>query len=93
MVFFCRLFLCCFVAYWFAYNHSLKHNWIERYAIVLPYENIVRLYKSKKSLKQIDLNEFQDWYNSKNGSCEYCDLTEDQSSILFDKYPESTRGG
>ena len=56
-------------------------------------ENVTRLYKSKKGLKKIDINEFQAWYKSKNESCDYCGLTEEQSSILFDKYPNSTRGG
>lgn len=61
------------------------------------YENISdevrKLYNSKKDLKQIDINEFQKWYDSKNACCEYCGITADESLILFQKYPESTRGG
>ena len=56
-------------------------------------EEVKRLYNSKSGLRQIDINTFQAWYNSKNGCCDYCGLTSKESLILFNKYPQSTRGG
>jgi hypothetical protein len=56
-------------------------------------EEVKRLYKSKIGLKQIDIEVFQSWYNSKNGSCDYCGLTSRESLILFNRFPKSTRGG
>jgi hypothetical protein len=56
-------------------------------------EEVKRLYNSKKGLKQIDIEEFQKWYESKKGCCEYCGLTSNESLILFHIYPNSTRGG
>ena len=52
-----------------------------------------RLYNSKTGLKQIEIDVFQKWYDSKNGCCEYCGISGQDSLILFNKYPESTRGG
>ncbi len=56
-------------------------------------DEVIRLYKSKRSLKQIEIVVFQNWYDSKNGCCEYCGLKSEESLILFYKYPVSTRGG
>jgi hypothetical protein len=56
-------------------------------------DDVRRLHNSKKGLKQIKIEDFQEWYNSKNGSCDYCGLTSKQSLILFYRYPETTRGG
>jgi 5-methylcytosine-specific restriction endonuclease McrA len=56
-------------------------------------EEVKRLYKSKTGLKQIEIDVFQKWYDSKNGCCDYCGLTSKESLILFHKYPQSTRGG
>jgi hypothetical protein len=38
-------------------------------------EEVKRLYKSKIGIKQIDIEDFQKWYDSKNGCCDYCGLT------------------
>lgn len=54
-------------------------------------EEVNRLYKSKKGLRQIDIEVFQKWYESKNGCCDYCGLTTKESLILFHQYPNSTR--
>jgi 5-methylcytosine-specific restriction endonuclease McrA len=56
-------------------------------------EEVKRLYNSKTGLKQIDIVVFQKWYDSKNGCCDYCGLTSEESLILFNRYPQSTRGG
>jgi 5-methylcytosine-specific restriction endonuclease McrA len=56
-------------------------------------DEVKRLYNSKRELKQIDINVFQEWYDSKNGSCQYCGLTSQESQLLFISFPESTRGG
>ena len=56
-------------------------------------ENIKKLYQSKKDLKKIDINVFVDWYNKSNGCCTYCGLTEKETLIFFNRYPETTRGG
>lgn len=56
-------------------------------------EEVKRLYNSKTGLKQINIDDFQNWYDSKNGCCDYCGLTSNESLALFNKYPQSTRGG
>lgn len=56
-------------------------------------EHIKKLYQSKKELKKIDINLFVDWYNNSKRCCTYCGLTEKETLILFNKYPETTRGG
>ena len=56
-------------------------------------EEVKRLYNSKTGLRQIDIDVFQKWYHSKNGCCDYCGLTSNESLILFNNYPQSTRGG
>jgi hypothetical protein len=56
-------------------------------------EDVKRLYNSKKGLKQIDIEVFQKWFDLKNGCCDYCGLTAKESLLLFQKYPNSTRGG
>ena len=56
-------------------------------------EEIKRLYSSKKGLKQINVEVFQRWYESKNGCCDYCGLSSKESLVLFQKFPASTRGG
>ena len=56
-------------------------------------ENIKSLYNSKNGLKNIELNIFKEWYENQNSSCSYCGLTDKESIILFNNYPESTRGG
>ncbi len=56
-------------------------------------EEVKRLYASKKGLKQVSIEEFKNWYESKKGCCDYCGLTSQESLILFHKYPNSTRGG
>jgi hypothetical protein len=56
-------------------------------------EEVKRLYKSKIGIKQIDIEDFQKWYDSKNGCCDYCGLTSSESLLLFNNYPKSTRGG
>lgn len=56
-------------------------------------EEVNRLYKSKKGLRQINIEVFQKWFESKNGCCDYCGLTTKESLILFHQYPNSTRGG
>ena len=62
------------------------------YSIIIS-EEVKRLYNSKTSLKQINIDDFQNWYDSKNGCCDYCGLTTKESLILFNEYPKSTRGG
>jgi hypothetical protein len=42
-------------------------------------EEIKRLYSSKKGLKQINVEVFQRWYESKNGCCDYCGLSSKES--------------
>jgi 5-methylcytosine-specific restriction endonuclease McrA len=56
-------------------------------------EEIKRLYSSKKGLKQINVEVFQRWHESKNGCCDYCGLSSKESLVLFQKFPASTRGG
>lgn len=56
-------------------------------------DEVKRLYRTKTGLKQIDIEVFQKWFESKNGCCDYCGLTSTESLILFQKYPNSTRGG
>jgi len=56
-------------------------------------KEINRLYRSKKELKKIDLNTFKEWYYKQNNCCCYCGLTVTESYRLFEKFPESTRGG
>ncbi len=56
-------------------------------------DEVKRLYKSKTGLRQIDIDVFQKWYDSRKGSCDYCGLTSDESLLLFHGYPKSTRGG
>ena len=56
-------------------------------------KEIRTLYNSKKGLKQIDFDNFKNWYESQNGCCSYCGLTSADSAKLFHKYPHTTRGG
>ena len=56
-------------------------------------KEIRTLYNSKKGLKQIDFDNFKNWYESQNGCCSYCGLTSADSAKLFHKYPDTTRGG
>jgi len=56
-------------------------------------EEVKRLYNSKTGLKQIDIDVFQKWYDSKKGCCDYCGLTSKESLVLFLNYPKATRGG
>lgn len=54
---------------------------------------VKRLYKSKVSLQKINIYEFNQWYKEQNGCCTYCGLTTSESLQLFQRYPETTRGG
>jgi len=56
-------------------------------------DEVYKLYKSKPGLKNIDISIFQQWFDAKNGCCDYCGLTSEESLILFNRYPQSTRGG
>jgi hypothetical protein len=56
-------------------------------------DEVRRLYNSKTGLKQISIDDFQVWYDSKKGCCDYCGLTTLESLFLFNKYPNATRGG
>ncbi|HQW69458.1 MAG TPA: hypothetical protein PLH25_07310 [Flavobacterium sp.] len=54
---------------------------------------IRKLQLSKKGLKLTDFNSFKEWYLKQNDCCVYCGLKQEQSIILYNKYPETTRGG
>lgn len=56
-------------------------------------KEIVKLYNSKKGLKNINFEVFKKWYESQNGCCSYCGLTNAETIQLFCKYPMATRGG
>ncbi len=56
-------------------------------------DNVGRLYRSKKGLKNIDLNEFNEWYHNQGSCCAYCGIRDLDCAVLFEKYPEATRGG
>lgn len=56
-------------------------------------DEVRRLYNSKTGLKQISIDDFQVWYDSKKGCCDYCGLNTSESLFLFNKYPNATRGG
>lgn len=56
-------------------------------------KNIRKLQLSKKELKLIDFNSFKEWYLNQGACCVYCGLKSEQSIVLYNKYPESTRGG
>jgi hypothetical protein len=53
------------------------------------------LYKRKldKGIDVIPYIEFEQWYEAKEKKCFYCGITEEESFILFQHYPEATRGG
>lgn len=49
--------------------------------------------KIPDGISQIPYEAFEKWYEAQEKKCCYCGLTEKESEILFNKYPECTRGG
>lgn len=58
-----------------------------------PDKQIKKIYDSKKGLRSITFDIFRQWYLDQGEKCVYCGLTTEESLILFNKYPLSTRGG
>lgn len=52
-----------------------------------------KIYNSKVGLKKNSFDIFKEWYIKQNNCCAYCSLTTEQSLVLFNKYPNATRGG
>jgi hypothetical protein len=51
------------------------------------------LYVKKGLSKLCGFDMFQQWYLINHKNCHYCGLSKEETIILFNKYPESTRGG
>ena len=49
--------------------------------------------KIEKGIEIIPYTAFEIWYESKEKKCAYCGITEQESELLFNRYPGRTRGG
>jgi hypothetical protein len=56
-------------------------------------KRIKKFYDSKKGLKSFSFDEFKNWFIKQEDKCIYCNLTSQETLILFNKYPLSTRKG
>jgi hypothetical protein len=56
-------------------------------------KQIKKIYDSKKALRCISFIDFRLWYLEQGEKCIYCGLTSEETLILFNKFPLSTRGG
>jgi hypothetical protein len=56
-------------------------------------KRIKKFYDSKKGLKSFSFDEFKNWFIKQEDKCLYCNLTSQETLILCNKYPLSTRKG
>jgi len=56
-------------------------------------KDINSIFVKKKLSKLCDFDKFKEWYLVNHKNCHYCGLSQEETFILFNNYPESTRGG